>query len=68
MAISLLRPPVRQMWIWRLLFLVESAEAQVQLRGMQGLPTVAMAVAAFFLIPDSPEKAMFLTEQEKPSD
>ncbi|KAI1775691.1 MFS general substrate transporter [Hypoxylon cercidicola] len=38
---------------WRLLFLVE------------GLPTVAMAVVAFFFIPDSPEKAVFLTEDEK---
>ncbi|KAI1763163.1 MFS general substrate transporter [Hypoxylon sp. FL1150] len=38
---------------WRLLFLVE------------GLPTVAMAVVAFFFIPDSPEKARFLTDDEK---
>lgn len=38
---------------WRLLFLVE------------GLPTIAMALVAFFFIPDSPEKARFLTEDEK---
>ncbi|KAK7741353.1 hypothetical protein SLS63_000906 [Diaporthe eres] len=38
---------------WRLLFLVE------------GLPTVAMAAVAFFFIPDSPEKARFLTAAEK---
>jgi cyanate permease len=38
---------------WRLLFLVE------------GLPTVAMSVVAFFFIPDSPEKARFLTAEEK---
>ncbi|KAF1848432.1 MFS general substrate transporter [Cucurbitaria berberidis CBS 394.84] len=38
---------------WRLLFLVE------------GLPTVAMAAVAWFFIPDSPEKARFLTEEEK---
>lgn len=38
---------------WRVLFLVE------------GLPTVAMAAVAFFFLPDSPEKAKFLTEEEK---
>jgi sugar phosphate permease len=38
---------------WRVLFLVE------------GLPTVAMAVVAFFFMPDSPEKARFLNEDEK---
>ncbi|KAK9778083.1 putative Major facilitator superfamily (MFS) profile domain-containing protein [Seiridium cardinale] len=38
---------------WRLLFLVE------------GLPTVAMAIIAFFFIPDSPEKARFLNAGEK---
>lgn len=38
---------------WRLLFLVE------------GLPTVLMAVVAFFFIPDSPEKAKFLSAEEK---
>lgn len=38
---------------WRLLFLVE------------GLPSLAMATAAFFFIPDSPEKARFLTAEEK---
>lgn len=38
---------------WRLLFLVE------------GLPTVAMAAMAFFFIPDSPEKAEFLTDDER---
>ncbi|KAK2597667.1 hypothetical protein N8I77_012438 [Diaporthe amygdali] len=38
---------------WRLLFLVE------------GLPTVAMAAVAFFFIPDSPEKAEFLTDDER---
>jgi len=38
---------------WRVLFLVE------------GLPTIAMAAVAFFFLPDSPEKARFLTEEEK---
>lgn len=38
---------------WRLLFLVE------------GLPTIAMAAVAFFFIPDSPERAKFLTAEEK---
>jgi cyanate permease len=37
---------------WRLLFLVE------------GLPTVFMAIVAFFFIPDSPEKARFLSAEE----
>lgn len=38
---------------WRVLFLVE------------GLPTVVMAAIAYFFLPDSPEKARFLTEKEK---
>lgn len=38
---------------WRLLFLVE------------GLPCIVAAVATWFLMPDSPEKASFLTEEEK---
>lgn len=38
---------------WRVLFLVE------------GLPTVAMAFVTWFFLPDSPEKARFLTEEEK---
>jgi MFS family permease len=38
---------------WRILFLVE------------GLPTVAMAGVVWFLLPDSPEKARFLNEDEK---
>lgn len=38
---------------WRLLFLVE------------GLPTIAMATAAFLFIPNSPEEARFLTPEEK---
>jgi sugar phosphate permease len=38
---------------WRVLFLVE------------GLPTLCMAVVAFFFLPDSPEKARFLTEEER---
>ncbi|KAI0882498.1 MFS general substrate transporter [Annulohypoxylon maeteangense] len=38
---------------WRLLFLVE------------GIPTMLMAIFAFFFIPDSPEKARFLTPEEK---
>ncbi|KAF1949275.1 pantothenate transporter liz1 [Byssothecium circinans] len=38
---------------WRVLFLVE------------GLPTIAMAVVAWFFLPDSPEKARFLNEEEK---
>ena len=38
---------------WRLLFLVE------------GLPTILMAPVAFFFLPDSPDKASFLNEEEK---
>jgi sugar phosphate permease len=38
---------------WRLLFLVE------------GIPTILAGFAAFFLLPDSPEKAKFLTAEEK---
>src|SRR5690349_201645 len=38
---------------WRLLFLVE------------GLPSVLLAFVAFFFMPDSPEKAKFLNEEEK---
>ncbi|KAH8591285.1 major facilitator superfamily domain-containing protein [Bisporella sp. PMI_857] len=38
---------------WRLLFLVE------------GLPTVLAGAAAFWFLPDSPEKASFLTEEDK---
>lgn len=38
---------------WRLLFLVE------------GLPSVLMAPVVFFFLPDSPEKARFLTTDEK---
>ena len=38
---------------WRVLFLVE------------GLPTIVMAAVAWFFLPDSPEKARFLTEEEK---
>lgn len=38
---------------WKLLFIVE------------GVPTVIMAFVAYFFLPDSPEKARFLTEEEK---
>lgn len=38
---------------WRLLFLVE------------GLPTILMAPVAFFVLPDSPDTARFLSEDEK---
>jgi nitrate/nitrite transporter NarK len=38
---------------WRLLFLVE------------GLPTICAAAVAWFFLPDSPEKASFLTEEDK---
>jgi MFS family permease len=38
---------------WRLLFLVE------------GLPCILAGVATWFLLPDSPEKASFLNEDEK---
>ncbi|OBT93053.2 hypothetical protein VE01_09022 [Pseudogymnoascus verrucosus] len=38
---------------WRLLFLVE------------GLPSIAIAFVAFYFMPDSPEKARFLNEEEK---
>ena len=38
---------------WRLLFLVE------------GLPTILMAPVAFYYMPDSPDKARFLTNEEK---
>jgi hypothetical protein len=38
---------------WRVLFLVE------------GLPTICMAVLAWFFLPDSPDKARFLTGEER---
>lgn len=38
---------------WRVLFLVE------------GLPTIVMAAVAYFYLPDSPESAKFLDEDEK---
>ena len=38
---------------WRVLFLVE------------GLPCIIAGIATFFILPDSPEKAKFLTEDEK---
>ncbi|OAL01467.1 MFS general substrate transporter [Phaeosphaeriaceae sp. SRC1lsM3a] len=38
---------------WRVLFLVE------------GLPTICMAAVAWFYLPDSPERAKFLTEEER---
>ena len=38
---------------WRLLFLVE------------GLPTICMAPIAYFFLPDTPDKARFLTEEER---
>jgi len=38
---------------WRLLFLVE------------GLPTILMAPIAWYFIPDSPDKATFLSSQER---
>ncbi|MCJ1316452.1 hypothetical protein MMC15_001773 [Xylographa vitiligo] len=38
---------------WRLLFLVE------------GIPTILLAPVVFFFLPDSPDKARFLTEDEK---
>ena len=38
---------------WRLLFIVE------------GLPTLCMAPVAYFFLPDAPDKARFLTEEEK---
>lgn len=38
---------------WRLLFLVE------------GLPTILMAPVAYFVLPDSPDTARFLNEEEK---
>ncbi|GJN69997.1 MFS transporter [Purpureocillium lilacinum] len=38
---------------WRVLFLVE------------GLPTIVMAAVAYFYLPDSPEKAKFLSEDEQ---
>ena len=38
---------------WRLLFLVE------------GLPTILMAPVAFYFLPDAPDKARFLTAEEK---
>jgi MFS family permease len=43
-------PPIAN---WRLLFLVE------------GLPCIVAGVAVWFIMPDSPEKASFLTEEEK---
>jgi MFS family permease len=38
---------------WRLLFLVE------------GLPTILMSPVAFFFLPDTPDKARFLNEEER---
>jgi len=38
---------------WRLLFLVE------------GLPCIVMGAVAYFFLPDTPDKAKFLTEEEK---
>jgi MFS family permease len=38
---------------WRLLFIIE------------GLPGICMSVVAWFFLPDSPEKATFLTKEEK---
>ncbi|KAN0099230.1 MFS general substrate transporter [Hyaloscypha variabilis] len=38
---------------WRILFLVE------------GLPTIALAVVAYFWLPDSPSKARFLSERDR---
>ncbi|KAI9734163.1 MAG: hypothetical protein M1818_006631 [Claussenomyces sp. TS43310] len=38
---------------WKLLFIVE------------GLPSIVMAFVAYFFLPDSPEKARFLSEEEK---
>ena len=38
---------------WRLLFIVE------------GIPTILMAPIAFFFLPDSPDQARFLSEEEK---
>lgn len=38
---------------WRLLFLVE------------GIPSICLAFVAFFFLPDSPDTAKFLTEEEK---
>ncbi len=38
---------------WKLLFIVE------------GAPTIIMAFISFFFLPDSPEKARFLNEEEK---
>ena len=38
---------------WRLLFLVE------------GLPSMLFAIVAFFFLPDSPDKARFLNEEER---
>lgn len=32
---------------------------------VEGLPTILMAAVAWFFLPDSPEKARFLTEEEK---
>jgi MFS family permease len=43
-------PPIAN---WRILFLVE------------GLPVIFASIGAWFLMPDCPEKASFLTEEEK---
>lgn len=32
---------------------------------VEGLPTIALAFVALFFMPDSPEKARFLNEEEK---
>lgn len=32
---------------------------------MEGLPCIVVGVATYFLLPDSPEKARFLNEEDK---
>jgi MFS family permease len=56
---------------WRILFLVEGASffevplLSSQLIFVAGLPTIALAVVAWFWLPDSPSKAKFLSERDR---
>lgn len=55
---------------WRILFLVEgipslSKSAVPELILLAGLPTIALAVVAYFWLPDSPAKAKFLSERDR---
>jgi MFS family permease len=55
---------------WRILFLVEgipsvSNRLRPRLTLHSGMPTIALAVVAYFLLPDSPSTAKFLSERDR---